>query len=76
MGYKYDFQDISILLTYGDFQSFKNDKSSNGKNYSFGIETLQRDFNLAFFYYYFNANSSSKLDDDGFVLSISRKISF
>ena len=76
IAYSYDFQDFSIFLSYGDFKAFKNDTYSNGLNYSFGLDTLQRDFNLTFFYYFYNANSSSHLDDDGFVFSISRKISF
>ena len=76
IGYSYDFQDVSIFLSYGDFKSFQNDNSSNGINYSLGLDTLQSDYNLAFFYYYFNANRSSDLDDSGFVFSISRKISF
>ena len=76
ISYNYDFQDFSIFLSYGDFKSFKNDNSSNGTNYYFGLNTLERDFNLTFFYYYFNANISSDLDDDGLVFSVSRKISF
>ena len=76
ISYNYDFQDFSIFLSYGDFKSFKNDNSSNGTNYYFGLNTLERDFNLTFFYYYLNANISSDLDDDGLVFSVSRKISF
>ena len=76
ISYNYDFQDFSIFLSYGDFKSFKNDNSSNGTNYYFGLNTLERDFNLTFFYYYLNANISSDLDDDGLVFSISRKTSF
>ena len=74
--YSYDFLKNSLNLSYGDFDSYENDKNSNGSNYSAGIDTLQNDFNLSFFYYYFNSNSSSKLDDDGFVFSISKETSF
>ena len=54
--------------------NWKKLKSLN--NYSIGIDSAIRDFSLTFFYYYFNANSSSDLDDDGLVFSISRKTSF
>ena len=66
----------SLNLSYGDFGSYKNDNSSNGSNYSFGIDNLQKDLTLSFFYYYFNAKGSSNLDDDGVVFSISKKTSF
>jgi len=74
--YSYAFLNNSLNISYGVFDSYKNIKNSNGSNYSFGIDTLQKDFNLSFFYYYFNSKGNSYLDDDGFVFSISRKISF
>ena len=76
LSYSYEFLNNSLNLTYGDFDSYKNLNASNGINYSIGIDSAIRDFSLTFFYYYFNANSSSDLDDDGLVFSISRKISF
>ena len=74
--YSYIFLNNSLNISYGDFDSYKNINTSNGSNYSIGIDTLQRDFNLSFFYYYFNSKGSNNLNDDGFVFSISRKISF
>ena len=74
--YSYNFFDNSLNFSFGDFDSYKNINSSNGSNYSIGIETLQNKFNLNFYYYYFNSNGTSDLDDDGFVFSISRKTSF
>mgnify|MGYP001177701293 CR=1 FL=1 len=76
LSYNYEFLNYSLNLNYGDFDSFKNDYATNGLNYSFGIDTFLKDFTLSFFYYYFNANASSDFDDDGFVLSISKKSSF
>tara|TARA_Y100000022_G_scaffold21021_1_gene15992 strand:- start:1516 stop:2163 length:648 start_codon:yes stop_codon:yes gene_type:complete len=76
LSYSYNFFNNSLNISYGDFESYKNDNSSNGSNYYIGIDTFLRDFTLTFFYYYFNANGSSDLDDDGLVFSISRKTSF
>tara|TARA_B100000035_G_C21022526_1_gene564669 strand:- start:1265 stop:1912 length:648 start_codon:yes stop_codon:yes gene_type:complete len=74
--YSYVFLNNSLNISYGDFDSYKNINSSNGSNYSIGIDTLQKDFRLSFYYYYFNSEGSNNLNDDGFVFSISRKISF
>ncbi len=74
--YSYDFLNNSVFLSYGDFDSYKNDNTSNGSNYSFGVNSLAKDFTLSFYYYYFNANSLRVLDDDGIVFSISKKTSF
>ena len=76
ISYSYHFLNNSFNLSYGDFESYKNDNSSNGSNYSIGIDNLQKDLTLSFFYYYFNANRSSNLDKDGVVFSISKKTSF
>ena len=76
LSYSYEFLNSSINLIYGDFDSYQNLSNSNGTNYSIGIDTTLRDFTLTFFYYYFNANGSSDLDDDGLVFSISKKTSF
>jgi uncharacterized protein (TIGR02001 family) len=76
LSYSYDFLNNALILSYGDFDPYKNDISSNGRNYSVGIDSFQKDFTLSFFYYYFNAKSSSDYDDDGFVFSISKKTSF
>ena len=74
--YSYNFLNNSLNLSYGDFESYQDIKNSNGSNYSIGIDTLQNDFILTFFYYYLDSNDSNKLDDDGFVFSISKKTSF
>ena len=74
--YSYDFLKNSLNLSYGDFESYQDINNSNGSNYSIGIDTFQNDFILTFFYYYLNSNGSNKLDDDGFVFSISKKTSF
>ena len=74
--YSYDFFNNSVYFTYGDFDSYKNDYTSNGSNYSFGIDSLVKDFTFSFFYYYFNANGLKDLDEDGMVFSISKKTSF
>ena len=76
LSYSYEFLNNSLDLTYGDFDSYKNLNASNGINYTIGIDSAVSDFTLTFFYYYFNANGSSDLDDDGLVFSISRKTSF
>lgn len=76
ISYSYYFLNNSFNLSYGDFESYENDSSSNGSNYSIGVDILQKDFTLSFFYYYFNSNGSSNLDKDGAVFSISKKISF
>ncbi len=76
VSYSYYFLNNSFNLSYGDFRSYKNDNTSNGSNYSIGIDNLHKDFTLSFFYYYFNANGSSNLDNDGIVFSISKKTSF
>ena len=74
--YSYNFFDNSLNFSFGDFDSYKNINSSNGSNYSIGIETLQNKFYLNFYYYYFNSNGTSDLNDDGFVFSITRKTIF
>jgi len=76
LSYSYEFLNNSLNLTYGDFDSYKNLYDSNGVNYSIGIDTELEDFTLTFFYYYFNANGSSDLDDDGVVFSVSKETSF
>ena len=76
ISYNYDLQDISLYLSYGDFDSYKNDNFSNGSNYAFGINTLQKGFSISLDYYFYNAKASSDLDDDGIVFSISKKTSF
>ena len=76
LSYTYNFLDNSVYFVYGDFDSFKNDNKSNGSNYSFGIDTMMKDFKFSFFYYYFSANDSNDLDDDGVVFSVSKKTSF
>ena len=76
LSYSYDFFNNSVYFIYGDFDSYKNDYTSNGSNYSFGIDSLVKDFTFSFFYYYFNANGLKDLDDDGMVFSISKKTSF
>ncbi len=74
--YGFDFLNNSLKLSYGDFDSYENINTSNGSNYSIGVDTLQNNFNLSLYYFYFNSNGSSDQDDDGFVFSISRKTSF
>ena len=76
ISYSYDFLNNSLYLIYGDFDSYRNENKSNGSNYSFGIDTLMKDFTLSFFYYYFNSNGLKDLDDDGIVFSLSKKTSF
>ena len=76
LSYRYDFLNNSAFFSYGDFDSYKNDNTSNGSNYSFGIDSLVKDFTFSFFYYYFNANGLKDLDDDGVVFSLSKKTSF
>ena len=76
LSYSYDFLNNSAFFSYGDFDSYKNDNTSNGSNYSFGVDSLMKDFTFSFFYYYFNANGLGDLDDDGVVFSISKKTSF
>ena len=76
LSYNYDFFNNSVYLTYGDFDSYKNINTSNGSNYSFGIDSLVKDFTFSFFYYYFNSNGLKNLNDDGVVFSISKKTSF
>ncbi len=74
--YEYDFEKISIYLSYGYFYPFENNDFSNGSNYVFGINTIQKGFSLSFNYHYFNSKASTNLDNDGLVFSISRKTSF
>ena len=76
VSYNYNFLNNSLYLIYGDFNSYRNENKSNGSNYSFGIDTLMKDFTYSFFYYYFNANGLNDLDDDGIVFSLSKKTSF
>ena len=76
LSYSYDFLNSSAFFSYGDFDSYKNDNTSNGSNYSVGVDSLVKDFTFSFYYYYFNANGLRDLYDDGVVFSISRKTSF
>ena len=76
LSYSYDFLNSSAFFSYGDFDSYKNDNTSNGSNYSVGVDSLVKDFTFSFYYYYFNANSLRDLDDDGVVFLISKKTSF
>ena len=76
LSYSYEFLNNSVYFSYGDFDSYKNDNKSNGSNYSFGIDTIMKNFTLSFFYYYFSSNGLKDLDDDGVVFSLSKKTSF
>jgi len=76
ISYKYPFFSNFFSLSIGDFDSYKSDPNSNGLNYSVGFETLQSDFKINIYYYYLNANGESNYDDDGIVLSISKKLIF
>ena len=76
ISYKYHFFSNFLSLSIGDFDSYSNDPNSNGLNYSVGFETLQSDFKINIYYYYLNANGKSNYDDDGIVLSISKKLIF
>ena len=76
ISYRYPFFNNSLSLSIGDFDSYSNDFNSNGLNYSLGVETLQSNFKIKIYYYYLNANGKSDLDDDGIVLTISKKLVF
>ena len=76
ISYKYPFFSSFFSLSIGDFDSYSSDPNSNGLNYSVGVETLQSDFKINIYYYYLNANGKSNYDDDGIVLSISKKLIF
>ena len=76
ISYKYPFFNNSLSLSIGDFDSYSNDFNSNGLNYSLGVETLQSNFKIKIYYYYLNANGKSDQDDDGIVLTISKKLVF
>ena len=76
ISYRYPFFNNFLSLSIGDFDSYSNDTNSNGLNYSLGVETLQSDFKIKVYYYYLNANGKSDQDDDGIVLSISKKLIF
>ena len=76
ISYKYPFFSNFFSLSIGDFDSYRSDPNSNGLNYSVGFETLQSDFKINIYYYYLNANGESNYDDDGIVLSISKKLIF
>ena len=76
LSYSHDFLNNSVFFSYGDFDSYKNDNTSNGSNYSFGMDSLVKDFTFSFFYYHFNDNGLRDMDDDGVVFSISKKTSF
>ena len=76
ISYRYPFFNNFLSLSIGDFDSYSNDTNSNGLNYSVGVETLQSDFKIKIYYYYLNANGKSDQDDDGIVLTISKKLIF
>ena len=76
ISYKYPFFSNFFNLSIGDFESYSSDPNSNGLNYSVGVETLQSDFKINIYYYYLNANGKSNHDDDGIVLSISKRLIF
>ena len=76
ISYKYPFFSNFLSLSIGDFDSYRSDPDSNGLNYSVGVETLRSDFKINIYYYYLNANGESNYDDDGIVLSISKKLIF
>ena len=76
ISYRYPFFNNSLSLSIGDFDSYSNDFNSNGLNYSLGVETLQSNFKIKIYYYYLNANGKSDQDDDGIVLTISKKLIF
>ena len=76
ISYRYPFFNNFLSLSIGDFDSYSNDFNSNGLNYSLGVETLQSNFKIKIYYYYLNANGKSDQDDDGIVLTISKKLVF
>tara|TARA_B100000073_G_C23732683_1_gene571354 strand:- start:1752 stop:2396 length:645 start_codon:yes stop_codon:yes gene_type:complete len=76
LSYSLPFNNNNFYLSYGEFDSFKNDISSNGSNLSIGIESNFNDFDFDFIYFNFNSNGTSDLDDDGLIISISKKLVF
>ena len=76
LSYSFPFNNNYFYLSYGEFDSFKNDISSNGSNLSIGIESNFNDFDFDFIYFNFNSNGTSDLDDDGLIISISKKLVF
>ena len=76
LSYSLPFGENYFYLSYGEFDSYKNHITSNGSNFSIGIESGFNDFDLDFSYFNFNSNGSKELDDDGLIISLSKKLVF
>ncbi len=74
--YEFLSEDINVFLSVGDFKPFKNDASSNGINSKISMEFELAELDIVIFYYHFNSNGNSDLNDDGIVFSISKNLSF
>jgi len=74
--YEFSVREVLYYISAGEFKSFQNESESNGFNTKYGLnfKLFELDFDL--FYYHFNTNGISALNDDGLVFSISKSLSF
>jgi len=76
LSYEYEFLNNSFNISFGDFKPFKGNPASNGSNIDIGVMLNANDFSFEISYFYFNSNMTSSLDNDGIVLSITKKTFF
>ena len=74
--YEFSFKEVSYFISAGEFKSFHNESESNGFNTKYGLNFKLFELDLEFFYYHFNSNGISNLNDNGLVFSISKSLNF
>ena len=74
--YEFSIKEVTYFISAGDFKSSQNEPKSNGFNTKYGFYFELFELNLELFYFHFNSNGNSSLNDNGLVFSISKSLNF
>ena len=74
--YEFSLKEVTYYISAGEFKPFLNEPRSNGFNTRYGLSFEVFKLDLEFFYYHFNSNGNSSLNDKGLVFSISKSLNF
>ena len=74
--YEFSVKEVTYYFSAGDFKSFQNESESNGLILNMDLNFKLFELDLEFFYYHFNSNGISNLNDNGLVFSISKSLNF
>ena len=74
--YEFTFREVTYYVSAGDFKPLQNEPESNGINTKYGFNFKLLNVDLEFFYYHFNSNGNTYLNDNGLVFSIAKSLDF